>query len=173
MKKIGFVDYYISEWHANNYPVWIKELDCGYKVTHAWAELGVSPVDRRTTEQWCDKFGYDYEKLKTLGTFKIEAEIQKFKAFSYGCYAYTKTDDELVIKASGCNKDQLPQDDSIYELYNLPTGTRKLPRFNPETTTCEVDGVVYISEGSYYEYETKSSAETDFNYILTLMGVDL
>lgn len=57
MKKIGFVDYYISEWHANNYPVWIKELDCGYKVTHAWAELGVSPVDSRTTEQWCDKFG--------------------------------------------------------------------------------------------------------------------
>ena len=25
MKKIGFVDYYISEWHANNYPLWIKE----------------------------------------------------------------------------------------------------------------------------------------------------
>lgn len=124
-------------------------------------------------KNWCDKFEYDYEKLKTLGTFKIEAEIQKFKAFSYGCYAYTKTDGELVIKASGCNKDQLPHDDSIYELYNLPTGTRKLPRFNPETTTCEVDGVVYISEGSYYEYETKSSAETDFNYILTLMGVDI
>ena len=57
MKKIGFVDYYISEWHANNYPVWIKELDCGYEVTHAWAELDLSPVDGRTTEQWCENFG--------------------------------------------------------------------------------------------------------------------
>ena len=57
MKKIGFVDYYVSEWHANNYPVWIKELDCGYEVTHAWAELDVSPVDGRTTAQWCDDFG--------------------------------------------------------------------------------------------------------------------
>ena len=38
MKKIGFVDYYISEWHANNYPAWIDALGCDYKVTHAWAE---------------------------------------------------------------------------------------------------------------------------------------
>ena len=57
MKKIGFVDYYISEWHANNYPVWIKNLDCGYEVTHVWAELDVSPVDGRTTAQWCREFG--------------------------------------------------------------------------------------------------------------------
>lgn len=26
MKKIGFIDYYLSEWHANNYPIWIKEI---------------------------------------------------------------------------------------------------------------------------------------------------
>ena len=25
MKKIGFIDYYIDEWHANNYPNWIRE----------------------------------------------------------------------------------------------------------------------------------------------------
>lgn len=57
MKKIGFVDYYISEWHANNYPVWIGALGCDYKVTHAWAETDKSPVDGRTTEEWCEKFG--------------------------------------------------------------------------------------------------------------------
>ena len=27
MKTIGFVDYYISEWHANEYPAWIKEAN--------------------------------------------------------------------------------------------------------------------------------------------------
>lgn len=57
MKKIGFVDYYVSEWHANNYPVWINELQTDYTVTHAWAELDVSPIDGLTTAQWCDKFG--------------------------------------------------------------------------------------------------------------------
>ena len=24
MIKVGFIDYYLDEWHANNYPAWIK-----------------------------------------------------------------------------------------------------------------------------------------------------
>lgn len=57
MKKIGFVDFYLSEWHANNYPAWIKELDRGYEVAYAWAEQEVSPRDGVTTDEWCEKFG--------------------------------------------------------------------------------------------------------------------
>ena len=57
MKKIGLVDYYISEWHANHYPAWIKELDRGYEVAYAWAEEEVSPVDGVTTGEWCEKMG--------------------------------------------------------------------------------------------------------------------
>lgn len=61
MKHIGFVDYYLSEWHANNYPAWIeqasKTLGLEYRVSYAWAEMEVSPVDGMTTQQWCDKMG--------------------------------------------------------------------------------------------------------------------
>ncbi|MBQ4043054.1 MAG: Gfo/Idh/MocA family oxidoreductase [Clostridia bacterium] len=57
MKKIGFVDYYISEWHANNYPAWISEITGDYKVSYVWAEKDNSPVDGVTTAQWCEKFG--------------------------------------------------------------------------------------------------------------------
>ena len=61
MKKIGFVDYFISEWHANSYPAWIErisaEMGVDYKVAYAWAELDTSPVDGVTTTQWCEKFG--------------------------------------------------------------------------------------------------------------------
>ena len=68
MKKIGFVDYYISEWHANNYPKWIEEackkLGVEYKIAYAWAELDVSPVDGVNTDEWCKKFGV--ERCKTL-----------------------------------------------------------------------------------------------------------
>lgn len=68
MKTIGFVDYYISEWHANNYPGWIKEI-CEAKgldfcVKYAWAEENVSPLDGKTTEQWCEDFGC--EKCDTI-----------------------------------------------------------------------------------------------------------
>ena len=61
MKKIGFVDYFISEWHANNYPAWIEricaEMGADYKVAYAWAELDTSPVDGISTAEWCEKFG--------------------------------------------------------------------------------------------------------------------
>ena len=68
MKKIGFVDLYISEWHANNYPAWIaeaaKKLGFDYKVAYAWAEQEVSPVDGKTTDKWCEEFGV--EKCETI-----------------------------------------------------------------------------------------------------------
>lgn len=61
MKKIGFVDYYISEWHANNYPAWIRraneKLGTDYEVTYAWAEQEISPVDGVSTDEWCEKMG--------------------------------------------------------------------------------------------------------------------
>ncbi len=60
MKKIGFIDYYLSEWHANNYPAWIKqagdELREEFKVECAWGEVA-SPLDGKTSEEWCGKFG--------------------------------------------------------------------------------------------------------------------
>lgn len=60
MKKIGFVDYFLSEWHANNYPEWIRqnvrqkgreEID----VCFAYAALERSPYDNVTTDEWCAK----------------------------------------------------------------------------------------------------------------------
>ena len=68
MKKIGFVDYYLSEWHANNYPAWISdaclELGLDYSVAFAWAERDVSPIDGITTDEWCKKYGV--EKCNTI-----------------------------------------------------------------------------------------------------------
>lgn len=59
MKKIGFIDYYLSEWHANNYPAWIREVDPEFEVAYAWAEVDVSPADGVTTDEWCEKFGVE------------------------------------------------------------------------------------------------------------------
>ena len=68
MKKIGFVDLFISEWHANNYPVWMDricaEQGLDYKVAYCWAEVDRSPVDGVTTDEWCASFGV--EKCATL-----------------------------------------------------------------------------------------------------------
>lgn len=63
MKKIGFIDFYISEWHANNYPIWIKETcekyGFDYDVCYAWAEKEDSEFDGRNTDEWCKDFGVE------------------------------------------------------------------------------------------------------------------
>ena len=56
MKKIGFIDCYLSNWHANNYPAWIREScqerGLEYELAYAWAEVEVSPRDNKTTDEW-------------------------------------------------------------------------------------------------------------------------
>jgi hypothetical protein len=63
MKKIGFIDYYISEWHANNYPEWIGEAcqkkGFDFEVKYAYAEEYISPYDGRNTDEWCAAFGVE------------------------------------------------------------------------------------------------------------------
>jgi len=72
MKSIGFIDFYIDEWHANNYPTWIQEdsvlagRDCG--PAYAWADT-VMPGGLDTNE-WCGKHG-----VKMLST--IEELVEK------------------------------------------------------------------------------------------------
>ena len=74
MKKIGFIDYYMSEWHANNYPIWIddycKSANLDYKVAYAYAEVDVSPVDGVSTDKWCEKF-------KTERAYTIKELVEK------------------------------------------------------------------------------------------------
>jgi predicted dehydrogenase len=57
MKKIGFIDYFLDEWHANNYPVWIADPRHGgqFVVAYAWAAM--DKPDGLTTGEWCAKFG--------------------------------------------------------------------------------------------------------------------
>lgn len=61
MKTIGFIDYYLSEWHADHYPAWIgqasKKLGLDYAVKYAWGERETSPVTGLSNAEWCEKFG--------------------------------------------------------------------------------------------------------------------
>ncbi|MFA6714953.1 MAG: Gfo/Idh/MocA family oxidoreductase [Victivallaceae bacterium] len=53
MKKIGFIDYFIDEWHANNYPAWIREasLKDRFEIALAWEEF--TPEDKKPLNEWC------------------------------------------------------------------------------------------------------------------------
>lgn len=54
MKKIGFIDYYLDEWHANHYPHMIDELSDGaYKVCCAYGKINAK--DGITNREWAEK----------------------------------------------------------------------------------------------------------------------
>lgn len=56
MKKIGFIDYYLDEWHANNYPHMIKNTTNGEMVvTHAYGKIDAPRG--RNNENWCREMG--------------------------------------------------------------------------------------------------------------------
>lgn len=63
---------------------------------------------RTEIKQFCDKFGYDYEILKDLGTFKIEAEIVKFRSFGVKMYAYRTIEGKDEMHFAGCTYDKVP-----------------------------------------------------------------
>ncbi|MDL2294255.1 hypothetical protein LJC60_06445 [Ruminococcaceae bacterium OttesenSCG-928-D13] len=71
--KIGFVDYYLDEWHANNYPKMIKKASGGaMEVSCAYAMID-SPIGGLTTDAWCEK--YQIERC-----FEIEQVVARSDA---------------------------------------------------------------------------------------------
>lgn len=56
VKKIGFIDSSIDEWHANHLPEWIKAAERGseFEVAMAWEE---APLQGRPLQVWCNDFG--------------------------------------------------------------------------------------------------------------------
>ncbi len=58
MKTVGFIDYYLDEFHANHYPEWLKEVSGGeLEVKYAYAKVDSPNEGGLTTEQWCEKYG--------------------------------------------------------------------------------------------------------------------
>ena len=63
MIKIGFIDYYLDEWHALNYPKFIKsQFGDEFKVAYAYAEK--DKEGGMTTDEWCKEF--DVERCSSI-----------------------------------------------------------------------------------------------------------
>ena len=71
MKTIGFIDYYLDEWHANNYPKMLKDASEGkYEVCYAYGKID-STIGGITNAAWAEKYG-----VELLSS--IEEVIEKF-----------------------------------------------------------------------------------------------
>jgi hypothetical protein len=56
MKKIGFIDYFLDEWHAEKYPEWIEKASAGkMKVAYAYGKTNIE--GKLSNSDWCEKKG--------------------------------------------------------------------------------------------------------------------
>jgi hypothetical protein len=57
MLRLGFIDFYLNEWHANHYPDWLRQQAAGRSIElelgYAWAETEKD----MTTQAWCQRYG--------------------------------------------------------------------------------------------------------------------
>lgn len=61
MKKVGFIDYYLHEWHADHFPTMLADASNGeYQVCYAWAYCE-PPVntDRISNGEWAKRHGIE------------------------------------------------------------------------------------------------------------------
>lgn len=114
---------------------------------------------RAKVKDFCDEFGYDYEVLKNLGTFEEECKISKFKTWKNKVYAYKDAEtDEVTVKAAGSNKEEIGNDDSVFDLEDIPMGTKLFGYWSNKHHEADIDGVHYESDSSYYELPARGKA---------------
>lgn len=66
MKRVGFIDYYLDEWHANNYVKWLRDniarSNRGITLSYAWADIDLP--GKISNDEWCKK--NDITRLRSI-----------------------------------------------------------------------------------------------------------
>ena len=163
MKVIGYVDYFIDEWHSNNCIVWLDELcrKYGYdfKIKYAWAETDTYP-GKLPTDEWCAQKGI--QRCKTIEELCEKSDyIMVFapanpekhleyaeKVFKYGKNTY-------IDKTFAPNKEEAEKIYELGEKYGTKFFSTSALRYAREFDEYE-DGINSIvikgGGGSFEEY---------------------
>jgi len=150
MFKIGFIDYYLDEWHANNYPRFIKEC-AGDKIAAVYAYGMIpSPKSGLTSKEWCEKYGLEYCET-------IESVIERSDGLIILSPDNAEMKEELSKKAmmSGkpCFIDKTFTTDyesgkrifDLAEKYGTPVYTTSALRYAPDYDEIDKDDVTAIN----------------------------
>ena len=156
--KIGIVDYYLSEWHANNYPAWMdkasESLGIAATVTAAWAEKEISPVDGVSTDEWCQKQGVARaESLEALcrdcDAIMILAPSDPEKHLEYAKVVLPFGKPTFIDKTFAPNLDEAQQIVELARQYGTPMFSSSALRFADELEPLKGSrGLIFTAGGS-------------------------
>ena len=175
-KKIGFIDLFIDEWHANNYPRWIREsaLKDEFDVAMAWEKAPMA--GRKNLVQWCED-----QQVTPAGS--IEEIIEKCDCLCVLAPANPEVHEELaelplksgkpvyVDKPFAPNRAAAERMFELANKYNTPLMSSSALRYGDELMELQQKNIapVFVSTcgggGNFPEY-----AIHQIEMIVSLMG---
>lgn len=175
MKKIGFIDYFLDEWHAEKYPGWIDEVtDGGMKVAYAYGKID-SPTGMNNAD-WCARKG-----IELLGSIEEVVEHSDYLVvLSPDHPEFHEELSELPLqsgKPTYIDKTFAPDRRTALRLfdtaakYGTPMFSTSALRFATEYMTAERQGLTMISSSGPGKYENYSIHQIE--PIISLMGTDV
>lgn len=144
MKKIGMIDAYISEWHANHTPEWIAatnaELGTDYQISYVFAEQKISPVDGLSTGEWCRREGAQEcksieELCEKSDAFMIMAPSDPDRHLAYAQAAFPYGKPTFIDKTYAEDAKTGEEIFALSKQYGTPFFTSSALRFASELQT--------------------------------------
>lgn len=148
MKKIGFIDYYLDEWHANNYPQMIKDA-CGDEMAVCYAWGKIDAPGGRTNKKWAEDYG-----VELLGS--IEEVIEKSDYLILLSPDNPEMHEELALLPAASGK-RLYIDKTFAP--DAATAKRIFERADAHGTPC------YSSSALNFSDELKEAKKEDVEYL--------
>ncbi|MBO5914873.1 MAG: hypothetical protein J6Q72_05955 [Clostridia bacterium] len=175
MIKIGFIDHFLDEWHANNYPKFIaQQFGDEFKVAYAYAEK--DKEGGLTTDEWCAQFGV--ERCNT-----IEEVVEKSDCIIVLSPDHPERHLDLcriplasgkrvyVDKTFALTKDIAKEIVAIGEENNTPFFSTSALRFSNELADVKRDGICFINSRGPGRFDTYAIHQIE--PIVVLMGSEV
>lgn len=123
--------------------IFCKECDENYKLIDEY-----NAIIEQKVYNYCIKNNLDFNKLHELGKFVKKGVFKRFKANGKKQYMHTDLYGNFKITASGITKQY---GEEAYNLERLERGIVKIGYITDDKTECTINGIKYVSNGSYFE----------------------
>jgi hypothetical protein len=173
--KIGFIDYYLDEWHANNYPQWIKESPAnksGTAPAFAWGErdspgsVSSAAWSRTYGAELCNSIEEVCEKSDCL---LILAPDNSEKHLEYARQALPFGKPVYIDKTFAPNLAEAEEIFALAERYSTPLCSTSALRFAAEIAEFNGNALTAISYGGGSSFATYAVHQIEM--ILKVMGI--
>ncbi|MBP3919171.1 MAG: hypothetical protein J6I50_08375 [Clostridia bacterium] len=174
--KIGFIDYYLDEWHANNYPKFFADASNGEIIVGSAYGQIPSPITGMTSAQWCEKNGI--KMAETIEEVIAENDClvvlspdtpEQHPALCALPLASGKR--TYVDKTFATSKKAAEEIFAVAEAHNTPCFSSSALRFSNEIKTADKQGIDFIGARGPGEFSNYAIHQVE--PIVTLMGSDV